>query len=810
MREKDSIGKHVRNFMVQETVLKVIGIWPTRDGSSFGRWIFAVMTQISTICSLSMEVYRHCLDVDDTMDAFVMDLSSVVSLAKLLIMRWNSRHAYTLVDSVVKDWSVVDDSRHEDVMTKYFKRGRIVSLMILYLGYASGLSFIVKALPFADILSMKTSRNTANSTASLKSSLKLNYFLATYCVFGPQPLLHHICVLVLQAMHIFVNAVAHCANDGLFFSLTMHLCGQFEILKMNFAKFEIGELGGEKKLRILVKRHCQLAVLANDLEQTFNMIVLIQLLMSALLICVDGFVFLACLGTGDNVGALKSVVLMVTLLIQLYLYAYAGDALESRTEEIAQAVYQSLWYRSRGRAARDLVLIINRGNLSCHLTAGKFLSMNIFTFKEILKTSASYLSVLKVMMKTKEGKVMESLVDPRLAKMKTTLSKDFVYAMTPFKLLSWPVGTWPLQNYDIFAFMRTVITLILLSLMIAILHTELYFDSSDAEKNLDSVVLIACGSLAITKVASFRIWPMGLIYNFTSAIRDYNELRDEEKRAIVRKHAYMGRMACILMMGGAYASATLVMAVPVLVGERLENIVNVTEEKTLKYPMPSNHVMEFVKMPDSLYFVVFITEFFAMIVTCTGNVGSDVLFLGISFHVCGQIEILKLEFNQLANRNEKTMGHLVALVRRHVDLLNMVKMLNETIGSALIMQLFFSCVLICTSGFQFILALSIGNIVMILKTFILINTLLLQLFMYSYIGEYLKRRMEGIGNSLYFCRWYDIPRNVVKDMIYVIMKAQDPVFLKAGKLFVINLQTYMSIVKSSMSYLSVLRVMVNT
>ena len=135
---------------------------------------------------------------------------------------------------------------------------------------------------------LQMSQNSANSSASLKSSLKLNYFLATYCVFGSLPLLHHVCVLVLQAMHIFVNAVAHCANDGLFFSLTMHLCGQFEILKMNFAKFKIGEFGGEKKLRILVKRHCQLAVLADDLEQTFNMIILVQLLMSALLICVEG------------------------------------------------------------------------------------------------------------------------------------------------------------------------------------------------------------------------------------------------------------------------------------------------------------------------------------------------------------------------------------------------------------------------------------------------------------------------------------------------------------------------------------------
>lgn len=158
--------------------------------------------------------------------------------------------------------------------------------------------------------------------------------------------------------------------------------------------------------------------------------------------------------------------------------------------------------------------------------------------------------------------------------------------------------------------------------MVTILQTELYFDNSKAEKNLDILVLTACGSLAIMKVASYRIWPTGFIYNFTSAIRDYNELRDEEKRAIVRKHAYMGRVACVCTMAGAYASATLIMAVPVLVGEKLKSIVNVTEEKTLTYPIPCNYVMAFIKMPDSLHSIVFVTEYFMMIVTCTGNVGN--------------------------------------------------------------------------------------------------------------------------------------------------------------------------------------------
>ncbi|CAK9809303.1 Odorant receptor 22c [Anthophora quadrimaculata] len=398
--EKNSGEKIARDFMVQETVLRIIGIWPTSVNSfaSTGRWILAIVTHISTICSLSLEVYRHCLNIDDTMDAFVMDLSSMISLSKLFILRMNSKHTCALVESIVKDWSNVADSRHERIMTGYFKKGRIVSLVILYLGYASGLSFVVQALPLHVLLPFQMFKNSANSTINLNNTLKLNYFLATHCVFGSLPLLYHICVLLLQGMHIFFNAVSHCGNDGLFFSLSMHLCGQFEILKMNLAEIEFEAFACQEKVGFLVKRHCQLAVLVHDLEQSFSMIILVQLLMSALLICVEGFVFLVSLNTKDNGGALRSVVLMVTLLIQLYLYAYAGNTLETQTKEIAQAAYDSLWYRCRGHEARDLLLIINRGNFPYYVTAGKFVPMNLFTFKEILKASASYLSVLKVMM----------------------------------------------------------------------------------------------------------------------------------------------------------------------------------------------------------------------------------------------------------------------------------------------------------------------------------------------------------------------------------------------------------------------------
>ncbi|XP_076376773.1 odorant receptor 4-like [Megalopta genalis] len=107
---------------------------------------------------------------------------------------------------------------------------------------------------------------------------------------------------------------------------------------------------------------------------------------------------LVCLNANDRVGVLKSVMFVTTLLMQLYVYTYAGDALESQTAEISFGAYDSTWYRSRGHRARDLALIISRGNSPYCVTAGKFVPMNLLAFKEILKASTSYMSVLEVMM----------------------------------------------------------------------------------------------------------------------------------------------------------------------------------------------------------------------------------------------------------------------------------------------------------------------------------------------------------------------------------------------------------------------------
>ncbi|KAK2588073.1 hypothetical protein KPH14_004138 [Odynerus spinipes] len=381
---------------IYEKYLGSIGVWPL-DAENFEsnvRWSLAMLIQMTTISNLSLEIHRHCVDLDDTMDAFLMLLSSLVSMSKLFLARLNCRHTRALISSIVEDLSTLIDSPEREIAMRYATKGRFVSSAILYLGYASGLSFVLRTLPLYYVLPSGKGHNP-NETEDVRAT---TYFLSTYCVFGEQSGLWRAAILLLQAMQIFVNATSHCGTDGLFFGIVMYVCGQFELCRMNFADLGRDESRSGEKIGSLVRRHCRLIRLADNLEEAFNMIILVQLLMSAFLLCVEGFQMLVSLDANDTVASAKHAVLIITMLVQLFLYSYAGDKLESKTEELVLGVYGSPWYDFDASLAKNVSFVILHGRIPRRVTAGKFVSMNLFTFKEIVKTSASYMSVLRIML----------------------------------------------------------------------------------------------------------------------------------------------------------------------------------------------------------------------------------------------------------------------------------------------------------------------------------------------------------------------------------------------------------------------------
>lgn len=108
------------------------------------------------------------------------------------------------------------------------------------------------------------------------------------------------------------------------------------------------------------------------------------------------------------------------------------------------------------------------------------------------------------------------------------------------------------------------------------------------------------------------------------------------------------------------------------------------------------------------------------------------------------------------------------------------------------------------------IALKNNDTVMMTKSLMVQCTFLSQLTVYSLIGNYLKSQMEDIRFSIYQSAWCDFPAKLMKNLVFIFMQTESPVALQAGNFIIINLSTYMSILKSSFSYLSVLRVMLET
>lgn len=81
------------------------------------------------------------------------------------------------------------------------------------------------------------------------------------------------------------------ASDCFFFAITMHLCGQLELLKIRFAELveKIDDNNHYRStLNSWIRRHYKLIILTKNIEESFNLSILIRLLIITIVIAVSG------------------------------------------------------------------------------------------------------------------------------------------------------------------------------------------------------------------------------------------------------------------------------------------------------------------------------------------------------------------------------------------------------------------------------------------------------------------------------------------------------------------------------------------
>ncbi|XP_012222766.2 odorant receptor 2a-like [Linepithema humile] len=366
-----------------------VGAWPIEDDTFYSRirWLFAIISEILLVTTLVMDVYLACKNTtEDPIDTYVVLASAILVIVKLTLLRLQRSTLSINIYSAVQDWYSVKNVKSRDIMIYHARTARIISLSLFYSGFFAFMLYMLKLLPFV---------NGTNERV---------FYLPTSCLFKSVSNLQYVLITFYQVVQLLITYAGNCCTEGIFVGITMHLCGQLELLMIDFRQIDQHKKECERGsiFKELVVRHRQLLRLTETIEDSYNMIILTQTLTSAILICITGFGLIESLYIHDTIMMVKSIVIMIVMLLQSFLYSYAGDNLRDQSEALSFALYDSNWCDFSPNDIRDLAFIMLKTNISIRLTAGKFFYVTRATFTDILKTAVSYLSALRVMIEKQE------------------------------------------------------------------------------------------------------------------------------------------------------------------------------------------------------------------------------------------------------------------------------------------------------------------------------------------------------------------------------------------------------------------------
>lgn len=101
-------------------------------------------------------------------------------------------------------------------------------------------------------------------------------------------------LILFQAFEVVTLCLMQCVLDSFYVNVTLHLTGQLKILKVKFKTFASKPntvINNRKHLSILIDGYCKLAELNQNIEDTFHLIILFQLVIITLLFALLGTIW---------------------------------------------------------------------------------------------------------------------------------------------------------------------------------------------------------------------------------------------------------------------------------------------------------------------------------------------------------------------------------------------------------------------------------------------------------------------------------------------------------------------------------------
>ncbi|KAL6429657.1 hypothetical protein ACFW04_007524 [Cataglyphis niger] len=366
--------------------LRAIGVWP---GTSC-----AILFQVFSISSMvvfQIFQYRYAIvhfgqeDLTLLMDALSVTFAYTLLLIKMIIFAFNARLLNKIIVRMVEDWEECDIlDRYTMKRMAYISR-RFSNIIIF--------SHTISVFFYATGALLKQKGDNQTDARELIVKMELPFKVESMPIY--------VIVLITQFLHQSSAAAMVGVLNSFLITLVLHACGQIDIVRQKFSEItrknvERGVIEG--MMKALIVRHQRIIAFSKNIEALFSNIALIQFVSNTMVICCLGFLIVISIGVpGGSMMLIKSVFFYIVMSLEAFIYCFVGEHLSTKSEMIGDAMYESDWYELNPSQNRDVLFMILRSQKHLTLTIGKVADLSLKQFANIVKASASYVSVLHAM-----------------------------------------------------------------------------------------------------------------------------------------------------------------------------------------------------------------------------------------------------------------------------------------------------------------------------------------------------------------------------------------------------------------------------
>ncbi|XP_011148028.2 odorant receptor 13a-like [Harpegnathos saltator] len=371
--------------------LRFLGIWPDVSHAAVNQLLY-----ISSILIMQyfqyLYVFAHCKpgELQNLVDGLPATLDYSLTTIKLLTLWANRRVVHEILAAMDADWrECVNVDRYSQVMTAKAGISYFCSNAMLNFNTIAGVLYLLGDYAVGIVYHAED-----DNTTSRPFPIKLLFPLE-----AEQSPIYELLVVVVF-VHVMLNTYTVAILNALIFTLVLHASGQIDIICQEFRNNseETSHYGFSRyTIGMLVERHNKVISFSENIDKLFSFMSVMQVFWNTLVICCLGLVVMTSIHDETGVDLVKTIFAYCAIMMEIFIFCFAGEYLSFKSRSLADAAYESLWYNMSPNHGKNVLFIIMRSQKQLNITAGGMTSLSLEAFASIMKASASYVSVLHAM-----------------------------------------------------------------------------------------------------------------------------------------------------------------------------------------------------------------------------------------------------------------------------------------------------------------------------------------------------------------------------------------------------------------------------